>query len=250
VSSHLPAGDLPTLIGALVIGALWLRHRNRLTFSSSQLAGGIWLALGVLFTIAALGVWTATRNPAVALPAPWHFQPLAWLGGLGGLAIAFLAAGGGDALSRDAHEFGAPRIVAIRRVAIVTMTLGLVALVVPGVVFSMLVPDAGPASINAPLAALVDALRAPAWVIALLHTLLVGAVALLLIPAPGRRFSYQRLVRLATDHAVPELLAAPDRAGVLTRAVSAGAIAIVPDDRQRAGAARRLMWLASASRCC
>jgi hypothetical protein len=230
VASRLPASDLPTLVGVIVVGALWLRHRNGLGVASQQFARGIWLALAVVGVVAVLAAWTALRQPNPAWPAPWRLEPISWWNAIAGFALALMAVGGGDALSRDAHEFGSPRVVAIRRVAIVTVFLGLLLIVIPGVLFTMIASGSGPAALNAPLATLVDALAAPPAVIALLNTLLVAAIALLLVPPAWLALiDVERLIRrLASEHALPELFAAPDpRLGTSTRAVSLGAAAIV-----------------------
>ena len=229
VASRLPASDLPTLVGIIVLGALWLRHRSGLGIASRQYARGIWVALAIIGAITIAAVWTLTRQASPALPVPWRPEVIDWWNVLAGFALAFMAVGGGDALSRDAHEFGSPRVVAMRRVAIVTIALGLLVLVVPGVLFTMIASGAGPASVNAPLAALVDALAAPAWLIALFNTLLVAAIALWLVPAAWLALvDVERLVRrLAAEHALPDFVAAPDpRTGSSTRAVSLGVAAI------------------------
>ena len=230
VASRLPASDLPTLIGVIVIGALWLRHRNGLGVASQQFARGIWIALAVIGVIAVIAAWTAVRNPSLALPAPWRPESISWWNALAGFALALMAVGGGDGLSRDAHEFSSPRVVAIRRVAIVTVALGLLVLVVPGVLFTLIAASFAPAAVNAPIAAMVDALAVPLSVIALLNTLLVAAVALLLVPGAWLAvLDVERLIRrLAAEHALPELFAVPDpRLGTSTRAVSLGVGAIV-----------------------
>ena len=230
VASRLPASDLPTLVGVLIIGALWLRHRSGLGLSSRQSARGVWFAMAVVAVVAAFGVWTSAHHPSPALPAPWRPEPIGCLTALAGFAIALTAAGGGDSVSRDAHEFSAPRVVALRRVAIVTIALGLMATVVLGVVFTMIAAGSGPASINAPLAAIVDALALPSWAIALLQTALVAAVVLWLVPAAWLvLIDVERLIRrLAGEGALPELFAALDsRLGTSTRAASLGVAAVV-----------------------
>jgi magnesium transporter len=230
VASRLPASDLPTLIGVLIVGALWLRYRNGLGLAAPQLARGVWIAIAIVTTVAAWSVWTAVHHASPTLPVPWQHQPIGWLTALAGLGVALTVIGGGDGVSRDAHEFGAPRVVAVRRVAIVSTALGLIVIVVPGVVFSMIVTGAGAASMNAPLSTLVHLLAAPRWGIALLHTLLVGAIVVWLVPAAWLALGdVERLVRrLATENALPELFAAPDpRLGTSTRAVSVGLVAII-----------------------
>jgi len=230
VASRLPASDLPTLVGVIVVGALWLRHRNGLGVVSQQFARGVWIALVVIGAIAVVAAWTTVRTAELSLPAPWRPESITWWHALSGIALAFLTFGGGDALSRDAHEFSSPRVVAIRRVAIVTIALGLLVIVIPGVLFSLVASGSGPAALNAPLAALVDSLAAPPVVIALLNTLLVAAVALFLIPAAWLALlDVERLIRrLATERALPELFAVPDpRLGTSTRAVSLGVGVIV-----------------------
>jgi magnesium transporter len=192
VAGAVAGQELATVIGVAVIGLLWMRARIGLSWPRDLMARGVWLAVGVL---AVLAVWAAaslrhaTVPPAAFLHPPQapHWTPLPALDGVifwwSALILTLQAIGGGDALSRVAHDFAPPRLVSLRRmrtlVGLVTAGLGLTTTIC----YVLLVP-AGEATswTTTPLAGLAAHLAAPGWVQGLFAVAVALAAVLLLVP--------------------------------------------------------------------
>jgi magnesium transporter len=192
VAGAVAGQELATVIGVAVIGLLWMRARIGLSWPRDLMARGVWLAVGVL---AVLAVWAAASLrhaavPAAALlqpPLAPHWTPLPILDGVifwwSALILTLQAIGGGDALSRVAHDFAPPRLVSLRRmrtlVGLVTAGIGLTTTVC----YVLLVPASEAASWTAtPLAGLAAHLTAPGWVQGLFAVAVALSAVLLLVP--------------------------------------------------------------------
>jgi len=192
VAGAVAGQELATVIGVAVIGLLWMRSRIGLTWPRDAVARGVWAAVVVLI---ALTVWAAASLSRPAVPWTALLQPPVlprWSAlaavetlvvGWSALLLTLPAIGGGDALSRVAHEFAPPRLSSLRRmrmlVGLMTASLGIGG----AVCYVLLVPPAELAAwTTTPLAGLAYHLAAPSWVQAAFAIALAAAAVLLLVP--------------------------------------------------------------------
>jgi hypothetical protein len=156
-------------------------------------------------------------------------QALLW--GLTAFGLAFTVAGGGDALTADAHELQPPRVRALRRSGLIVGLFTVLVTVPLAFVFTTLVPPPDVAAwLDAPLPAIADHLAGPGWATHLLMLSLVAAALLLLVPGAYYALTdaQQLLRRLAEGRALPEGLAAPHpRLGTFARALDVAAVGVV-----------------------
>ena len=148
-----------------------------------------------------------------------------------GFALALPTIGGGDAVARAAHELRPPRLQALQRTSFfVTLFTGL-ATVSGAFLFVLLVPAVDQALwTNAPLAGLAQHLAGPEWARHLVAVALVGAAALLLVPATHLALgdAEQLLQRLSVEGALSERLAfLHSRFGTPSRAIDVAAAATI-----------------------
>jgi len=192
VAGAVAGQELATVIGIAVVGLLWMRARIGLSWPRDVVARGVWIAVAILI---ALAVWATVSLrhatvPTAALlqpPLPPRWTPLPVLDGVifwwSALILTLQAIGGGDALSRVAHEFPPPRLASLRRtrtlVGVVTAGLGLTTTLC----YVLLVPAQEVAQwTSTPLAGLAYHLAAPGWVQGLFAAALALAAVLLLVP--------------------------------------------------------------------
>ena len=113
----LRAEDLALALAAVLIGLLWIRARLGLDLSSTMIARGVWIGVGVLTLIV---LWAAISLARGAMPTsllsppfrlttgPWPLDAIVtWLCGF---CLVLPAVGGGDALPQGAHELEPPRV--------------------------------------------------------------------------------------------------------------------------------------------
>ncbi len=171
-----------------------------------------------------------------------------------GVTVALLAfglalptVGGGDALTRLAHEFPAPRLGVLRRTARIVLSLVAAGTVLFTIAFLVLVPaDSRGGWTDIPLAGLIRHLSAPGWVQAVLQAALAVTTVLFLVPAIQACMvdAGQLLRRLAAAGVLPEVLAMPHpRLGTLTKSLDVVTAASVLLVLTSAG---RVAWLAGA----
>jgi magnesium transporter len=223
--------ELPILMAVALVGLLWIRTRLGLELSSTTQARGVWVAIGLLALTTGWAAWTAfVRTPATPI-IPSSLPSIGPLTALFGLALASLAIGGGDGLSREAHEFPQPRVQALRRTGLLVIFLGLAVIAAPLFLFDWLIPIADwTLWTEAPMVGLAQHLAggAPA---ALLGTVAaIIAAVLLLVPAARAALAdaEQTLRRLAVDRVLPEDFALPHpRFGTMTGAIDVAAAAAV-----------------------
>jgi magnesium transporter len=240
MAASITVEELAALAGAMLIGVLWIRARLGRDLDTTWIARSVWIGVALLAVVAVWGlatVWRATGLPG-PLP-PWPASGGATGAGaavpyLFGLALALSAVGGGDVLSRAAHEFPPPRVQALRRTGVLVVAFGFLATAIPAYLFGVLVPGGEQAFwVDAHVAGLAMHVAGPSWARAIVAIVIVAAACLLLVPAAHAAFSgaEQMLRRLSAEHALPEGLASPHpRFGTLARAVdvtAAGSVLIM-----------------------
>jgi magnesium transporter len=245
------------VLGAVVLGLLWIRGRLGLELPQDVIAKGVWGAVAVLTVMAFWSVGSSIARgvawPALAAgwatPWTWRLEEVAeraWLA-LVMLALALPAVGGGDVVARAAHEFPPPRIPALNRTTRIVVLFSLVVTSVLTFAFAALL-SAGEARLwgDAPLTGLSQLLVGPGVLIDVMSAAVVLAAVLMIAPAAQAALAdaEQTLRRLAREQALPERLALPHpRFGTLSRAidVTAGATVLI----MLVGAGR-VSWLAHA----
>jgi magnesium transporter len=247
--------ELAAVLAVAVITVLWIRMRLGRLLPVPLVAHGVWIGVSVLGVILALATWSLGRAGgdqvvgAVTLPWPAGSQA-AW----DSVTIALLAfclvlptVGGGDALTRLAHEFPAPRLGVLRRTARIVMWLVAAGTILLTIAFLVLVPAEGRAGwAEIPLAGLIRHLSAPGWVRAVLQAGLGLTTMLFLVPAIQACMvdAGQLLRRLAATGVLPEALAMPHpRLGTLTKSLDVVTAASVLLVLTSAG---RVAWLGGA----
>ncbi len=247
--------ELAAVVAIASIAILWIRMRLGRLLPAARVAQGVWLGVSVLGVILALASWSLWRTGgdrvagAVALAWPAGSRPIA--AGIELVLLAFglalPAVGGGDALTRLAHEFPAPRLGVLRRTARIVASLVAAGMVLLTLAFLVLVPpDSRSAWAEIPLAGLVRHLATPGWVRGILQAGLGVTVILFLVPAIQACMvdAGQLLRRLAASGVLPEALAMPHpRLGTLTKSLDAVTAASVLLVLVSAG---RVSWLAGA----
>ena len=247
--------ELAAVLAIAAITILWIRMRLGHLLSAQRVAHGVWLGVAVLGVILALATWSLWRAGgdrvvgAVTLSWPAGSQPI-WDSvtvALLAFGLALPTVGGGDALTRLAHEFPAPRLGVLRRTARIVMSLVAVGTVLLTIAFLVLVPaDSRAGWADIPLAGLIRHLSTPGWVRGVLQAGLGVTTLLFLVPAIQACMvdAGQLLRRLAAAGVLPEGLAMPHpRLGTLTKSldvVTAASVLLV------LASAGRVAWLAGA----
>jgi magnesium transporter len=218
-------------------------------------ARGVWIGVAVLGVILALATWSLWRaggdQVAAALTLSWPAGTYPIWDAVSVALLAFGVAlptvGAGDALTRLAHEFPAPRLGLLRRTARIVMWLVAAGTILFTIAFLALVPpDTRSGWSEIPLAGIVWHLATAAWVRGLLQVALGIATLLFLVPAIQACMvdAGQLLRRLAAAGVLPEALAMPHpRLGTLTKSLDAVTAASVLLVLMSAG---RVAWLAGA----
>jgi magnesium transporter len=247
--------ELTAVVAIASITILWLRLRLGHPLPASRIAQGVWIGVGILaILLIATGwsLWTSGGAGVLStLRRPWPAEPQSFVATVGAallaLGLALPAVGGGDALTRLAHEFPAPRLGVLRRTARIVMSLMALGTLVLTLGFLVLVPAGVQATwAEIPLAGLIRYLAVPAWLGAVLQGGLVVSTVLFLVPAIQTAMvdAEQLLRRLAALGVLPEALALPHpRLGTLTKSLDAVATAGVLLVLASAG---RVTWLAGA----
>jgi magnesium transporter len=192
VAGDVAGQELSTVIGVAIIGLLWMRTRIGLGWPRDLVARGVWVAVAILIALAGFAV-ASLRHAVVPLaallqpPVMPHWTPLTPLNAVvfwwSALILTLQAIGGGDALSRVAHDIAPPRLASLRRtralVGLVTASLG----ITTTLCYVLLVPMADVATwTSTPLAGLAYHLSVPGWVQGILVIALAAAAVLLLVP--------------------------------------------------------------------
>jgi magnesium transporter len=248
--------DLATLIGSAIVGLLWLRARIGRDLRTDTLARGVWIGVAILAVAIAWGAVTLARAgaslSALAVPPPpaavTGWPPLdAALAWILGFALILPVLGSGDALARGAHELPAPRVQALRRIALLCVFFGILITVLGAVLVVALVPAREHALwINAPLAGLAQHLAAPAALRDLMAVAVAGAAVLVLLPAAHMALAdaERMLHRSSADGTLPAGLASlHTRFGTPARAVDVTVVAMILVGLASGG---RVAWLSRA----
>ena len=157
------------------------------------MATGIWIGVGILFVASIWALFSLGRGAApgsvlLAPPpmvrwTPWPAVDAALLFFFG-LGLALPAIGGGDALSRAAHEFAPPRLQALRRTSLCVLLFTIVVTALGTFSYVLLVPgDEQGVWMSVPLAGLAHHVVGPAWTRTLLSLAVPAAAVLMLAPA-------------------------------------------------------------------
>jgi magnesium transporter len=250
LGGRLETSELATLIAAVLVGSLWLRNRLGHQADLARLARGVWLGAGI---VAVAVVWVTAvltgRGPQVVTAIAAPLAPTsaldAILRGALALALALPVLGSGDAVSRLAHEFPAPRVGTLRRTSRLVMVLSGAGLIALTLGYEVLVPG-GMRQASASLLVLIGQLPAAPGIQGVMIAALAVAALLMLGPAVHLALSdaEQLLRRLAATGVLPSALAVPHkRLGTLTNSIDVVAAAVVLIAIFGAG---RVPWLAGA----
>jgi magnesium transporter len=233
--------ELASVVAVALLGSLWIRARVNFDLARDTIARGVWIGAGI---IVILTVWAALtlarRGPAnvdlfviptgPVMPARWPLVG-AVLGFLYGLGLVLPTVGGGDALTREAHDFPPPRVHALRRTGQLVVLFAFLAIGLPAFLVSLMVPEADTRLwIDAPLFGLAQQVAGPAWTRGILAIALAVAAFLMLVPAAhiALEDAVQTFRRLSTSGALPEGLALPHpRFGTPARAIDVAAASAV-----------------------
>ncbi len=185
--------ELATVVAVGLVGLLWMRARIGLSWTRDAMARGIWVGTSLLTVVAAWALVSLRHGvpplsgllvgPPVTSWTPWPAANvgLAWLFGL---ALAVPAIGGGEALSRAAHEFAPPRLQALRRTRLVVLLFTALFALVGTLLYVQLVPAGEQAiSLSTPWAGIASHVGAPPWMRSLLGLVTAAAAVAMLAPA-------------------------------------------------------------------
>ncbi len=252
--ARLSIEELVSLLGVFLAGLLWIRARLGFDFEPTMLARAVWAGLGILLTATVIGVIVVLRTPEqlLHLPPPptgmthWTVWGAA-LAVMAGLGRVMPAVGGGDALSRAAHEFPPPRTEALRRTGSLVVIFSLFVIAIPAFLFIQLVPAADAQLFGGTaLVGLVRHLPGPAWAIDLLAAAVILAAFLLLVPAAHSALEDAELLlrRLSRERRLPARFMRPHpRFGTTTGTIDTSAAAVVAIIVTSGG---QITWLARA----
>jgi magnesium transporter len=231
--------DLATLGAVGVLGLLWLPTRIGRGIRRDSMARAIWIGVAVLLVTMVWGAISLARRDVVLsslataprVPAITGWVPLdAVLGVLVGFALMLPVLGGGEVLSRGAHELPPPRVQALRRTARLTILFAVLVTTLGTFLAVLLVPaEQQPLWINAPLAGLVQHLAAPSGLRVMMAVALAAATVLILGPAAHAAVgdAEQMLHRSSSDGTLPAGLASlHTRFGTPARAVDVAVVAM------------------------
>jgi magnesium transporter len=232
--------DLATPVAIGILGALWLAARVGRDVGRDATARAIWIGVAVLVITILWGVMTLLGGdarlstvavaPPIASVSGW--RPLdAALTLLFGFGLTLPVIGGGEALTRDAHELPLPRVQALRRTGLLTVIFAGAVTTVGTFLFVLLVPASElPLWANAPLAGLAQHLGGPSPLRVLIAVGLAGAAATVLGAAVHTALAdTERLLhRSSADGTLPSALASlHTRFGTPARAIDIAVAASV-----------------------
>jgi magnesium transporter len=233
--------ELASVIAVMLLGSLWIRARVNFDLARDTIARGVWIGAGIIVT---LTVWAALtlaksglgRVDLFVMPSG-SVMPVRWpvvgavLGFLYGFGLVLPTLGGGDALTREAHDFPPPRVHALRRTRQLVVLFAFLAIGLPAFLFSLLVPEADARLwIDSPLFGLAQHVAGPAWTRGILTIALAAGAFLMLAPAAhiALEDAVQTFRRLSTSGSLPEGLASPHpRFGTPSHAIDVAAASIV-----------------------
>ncbi|MEO8071364.1 MAG: magnesium transporter, partial [Acidobacteriota bacterium] len=236
-----------SVVAVAVLCVLWLRTRVDRPLSATMLARWMWMPLMVPVVATIVGAMVVAFH-ARSLPilqallptftAPGDARPfeprhlLYLLAGVAiGLGYALPGIGSGFGLTRLAGELPQPRLRGLKRTLLLSTIYSLTVVVVAGLVYTVVVPDAVRSQwANAPLAGLVRHLPIPGGWRDLLVTTLAAAALLMLGYAAetGLIDSSTTLQRLARQGVLSDALLSPHRKfGTPTRVTDIAAIVTV-----------------------
>jgi magnesium transporter len=183
--------DLATLAAAVLVGAVWLRARTGHDPLGSKAGRRMWTGLSLLTLLVVWAMFSlrsgAIQRDVYVMPAapgwtPWSHVNTA-LFALLALGYAIPAIGGGDALSRAAHDFAPPRLRALRRIGLAATLFAFLVILGGTVLFALLVPQAEWSRwAELPLIGLAEHVRGPWWIRLVLGMAMATAAFLLLSP--------------------------------------------------------------------
>ncbi len=218
-TARLTSEEVAGVLATVLLGVLWLRARMGHDLPSRLVARGVWIGVGVLAGVVVWGAVTLVRHHVpldvlVGVPTPglggsgWWIADVA-MTLLVGLALTVPLLGGGDALSRGAHEYQPPRIQALRRTGTIVSLFTLAVATPLAFLYVLLVPgSAQPLWFDTPLAGLGQQLAGPPWARGIAGIVLALSAVLLLLPAAHAALTdaEQLLRRLASTHRLAERL--------------------------------------------
>ncbi len=248
--------DFATVVAIATIGVLWLPTRLGRDIGRETLARAVWVAAAIVVCAIVSGAASLVRDGAavstlVAIPpiAPitgW-FPLDGCLSFLAAFALALPIVGGGEVLSRAAHELPPPRVQGLRRTGQLTVLFAGLAAALGAFLVALLIPASEHALwSNAPLAGLAQHLAAPSAVRVLMAVALAAAAVLMLGPAARVAMgdAEQMLNRSSTDGTLPSGLASlHTRFGTPARAIDVAVAAMTVVVLASSG---RVAWLSRA----
>ena len=248
--------DLAMPIAIVAIGLLWLPARIGRDVGRDPMARGVWVGVGVVMLAIIWGAITiaarrVSLSPLMAPPPIPSFTGWAAVDAALALVLGFAltlpVVGGGEALSRAAHELPPPRVQALRRTGLLAAFFAVAATAFGAFLVVLLVPVGEETLwLNAPLVGLAQHLAAPAAVRGVMAIALAGAAVLLLIPAAHAALgdAEQMLHRYSADGTLPSGLGSlHTRFGTPARAIDVTVAATILVVLAGGG---RIAWLARA----
>jgi magnesium transporter len=248
--------ELAMPIAIVAIALLWLPSRIGRDIGRDPMTRGVWVGVGIVvlammwgaITIAARRLSLLPLAAPPPIPARTGWAPVdAALVLVLGFALTLPVVGGGEALTRAAHELPPPRVQALRRAAVLAALFALVATVLGAFLVVLLVP-AGEQGLwrNAPLVGLAQHLAAPAPLRGIMAVALAAAAVLMLMPAAHEALgdAGQMLHRYSAEGTLPSGLGSlHTRFGTPARATDATSVAAIFVVLAAGG---RIAWLARA----
>jgi hypothetical protein len=219
VTARLTVQELVVVGATILIGLLWIRSRLAFSLSGAAISRAVWIGVGIIGALIVCAATTIFRNNVSLINTIWVFP---WTLEINNslfdqairISVAFALVlpvlGGGDVLSRVAHEFAPPRLQALQRTGFFLVIFALLIIVLSSFLFVALVPP-GRAAIwfDTPLSGLAQHVDLPTWAVGLMVVFVALAALLILVPAAHAALedAEQLLHRLSAQRILPGHLA-------------------------------------------
>jgi magnesium transporter len=210
-----PAAAENTAVAVAVglLAVVWLGQRRGRLFSTLAVSRAVIGACAVLLFATVWALATLARHGGTMAPLPFTpAAPSSPLGALLALGSVMFVIGGVDTLSQIAPELEPPRILNLKRTAVIIAVFSLVATGSLGFLVAALVPNAvRDAFLDTPVVGLTLALAGPSWLKGLMTAAVVTGAALMMASAARSALAGAQLgiTRLVDDGLLPTALRAP-----------------------------------------